>query len=169
MTLVGRISRLFDFLLNAGGALASILMVVVMIMVCLKVFVRYVLGYGLVGVDQISGTLLLYIAFLGAGWVLKKEQHITVDIVYAALASGPRRWADVVTSAMCAAVCLVIVVFGTFEVADSWRRGVRVAAEIEMYRAVNLAVIPLGCLLLFFQFVRRALFHLSSSAPGSGE
>jgi len=164
----GRVSRMFDLLLNAGGALAASLIIVVMVMVCLKVFARYVLGYGLIGIDQISGTILLFITFLGAGWVLKKEQHITIDILYVSLGSGARRWADVVTSAMCAAVCLVIAVFGTLEVVGSWQRGILIAAEIEMSRAVNLAVIPIGFVLLFIQFLRRAFFHLSSAAPASG-
>lgn len=165
----GRVSRIFDLLLNAGGALAAILMILVMVMVCLKVFARYVLGYGLVGIDQISGTILLFITFLGAGWVLKREQHITIDILYVALGPGARRWADVVTSAMCAAVCLVIVVVGTLEVVESWQRGILIAAEIEMSRAINLAVIPIGFLLLLIQFLRRVFFNLSSAATSRGD
>ena len=162
-----RVSRIFDLLLNAGGALAAILMILLMVMVCLKVFARYVLGYGLVGVDQISGTILLYMTFLGAGWVLKNEQHITIDILYAGLGPGPRRWADIVTSALCAAVCLVIAVVGTLEVFESWQRGIQIAAEIEMSRAINLIVIPIGFLLLLVQFLRRTCFHLSTpSASG---
>jgi len=165
----GRVSRIFDLILNAGGALAAFLIILVMVMVCLKVFARYVLGYGFIGIDQISGTLLLYMTFLGAGWVLKKEQHITIDILYSALGAGARRWADIVTSVLCAAVCLVLVVFGTLEVVGSWQRGVLIAAEIEMSRALNLAVIPIGFLLLFLQFLRRVHVRLCSAAPGSGD
>lgn len=169
MTFGGRVSRAFDVLLNAGGAVASILIILVMVMVCVKVFSRYVLGSGIVGVDQISGTLLLYITFLGAGWVLKNDRHISVDILYVALNPNAQRWANVLTSAIAAAVCLVIVVYGTLEVAVSWQRGTLIAAEIEMYRAINLVVIPFGCLLLFFQFVRRALFNLFAATKASGD
>ncbi len=164
----GRGSRIFDQILNAGGALAALLIILVMVMVCLKVFARYALGYGFIGIDQISGTLLLYMTFLGAGWVLRKEQHITIDVLYSALGGGARRWADIVTSVMCAAVCLVLVGFGTLEVVGSWRRGVRIAAEIEMSRALNLVVIPIGFLLLFIQFLRRAYASLWPAA-GSGD
>jgi TRAP-type C4-dicarboxylate transport system permease small subunit len=168
MTFSGRASRFFDLILDAGGALASILMIVVMVMVCVKAFARYVLGSGMTGADQISGTLLLYITFLGAAWVLKQGKHITVDILYVGLGPRARRWADVMTSAMCAAVCLVVVLFGTLEVVESWQRDIRVAAEIEMSRAINLVVIPLGCLLLSIQFARRTVFLLASAANVRG-
>jgi C4-dicarboxylate transporter DctQ subunit len=52
---------------------------------------------------------------------------------------------------------LTITVFGTLEVIDSIRTGVRIPAEIEMPRAVNLIVIPIGFLLLALQFLRQAV------------
>jgi TRAP-type C4-dicarboxylate transport system permease small subunit len=169
MTPSQKLSRFFDLLLNAGGVLAAGLMILLMVVVCLKVFARYALGYGLVGVDQISGTMILFMTFLGAGWVLKNDKHITIDILYSILGRATRRWADIVISALCAAVCLVITVVGTLEVFESWQRGIMIAAEIEMSRAINLIVIPIGFLLLFIQFLRRAYFNLWCAAPASGE
>jgi hypothetical protein len=51
----------------------------------------------------------------------------------------------------------VVAVFGTMEVIESIQLGVRIPAEIEMPRAVNLIVIPIGFLFLSLQFLRRAM------------
>ncbi|WP_347312082.1 TRAP transporter small permease [Defluviimonas sp. SAOS-178_SWC] len=131
-------------------------MIFIMLIICTKVAMRYFFGTGIVGIDQISGTAMLYIAFLSAAWVLKKESHVTIDIVLAIIDATARRRMNVVASLLCAAVCLIITIFGALEVWQSWVREVRIASEIEILRAYNLAVIPLGCFLLFLQFLRRA-------------
>ena len=154
----GKKTSIFDTILNIGGALAGGLLVAVMLMVCIKVFFRYVLGEGLIGIDQITGTLLIYITFFGAAWVLRREEHVTIDFLVARLDPVLRRRLNVLTSVICAAICLILTVYGTVEVISSWQRGILIPAEIEMPRAINLAVIPLGALMLFIQFIRRALF-----------
>lgn len=153
----GDLVRVFDIILKAGGALAGLLMVAIMLMVCIKVFMRYVLGAGWIGVDQISGSMLLYITFLGAGWVLLQDKHVTIDIVFGHLSQRTKRIVTAVTSVVCAALCLLLFFFSANEVIYSWNRGFRVAAELEIPRAFNLIVIPLGSLFLLIQFIRRAL------------
>ena len=59
-----RAARVFDFLIDGGAALAAALLIAVMLTTTIKVVFRYGLEKGLIGVDQISGTMLLYIAFL---------------------------------------------------------------------------------------------------------
>lgn len=162
MSTEGRLSRTFDALLAVGGALAGLLLVSTMVLVCGKVFLRYVLNIGVIGVDQISGTLLLYITFLGAGWVLGRNEHVTIDLLTTRLSPESRRKLDAVTSAVAALVCLLIVFYGVHEVVYSLSRGIKIASELEIPRAANLVVIPLGCALLACQFARRSLSLLSA-------
>ena len=152
-----RVLRVFDRIIDIGGAIAAVLLIAVMLATTVKVIFRYGLREGLIGVDQISGTILLYIAMLGAAWVLRRNEHVTIDLLLSHV--GPRtRWLLTVVSALAGvAVCLIVTVFGTLEVIDSIRTGVRIPAEIEMPRAVNLIVIPIGFLLLALQFLRQAV------------
>lgn len=152
-----RAARIFDAILDAGAVLAGVLVLAVMLVTSVKVVFRYVLRLGLIGVDQLSGAMLLYIAFLGAAWVLRRDEHVTIDLLVVRLSGPARRRLDAVTSVVGAAVCFVLAWYGTVEVADSWRRGILIPAEIEIPRVVNLVVIPLGSLFLGLQFVRRAL------------
>jgi TRAP-type C4-dicarboxylate transport system permease small subunit len=156
LALASRAARVLDAILDAGGALAGVLLVAVMLLTSVKVVFRYILRQGLIGVDQITGTLLLYATFLGAAWVLRREEHVVIDLLVARLGPGARRRLGVVTSVLGAGICLVLAVYGTLEVFASWQSGILIPAEIEIPRAVNLVVIPLGSLFLCLQFLRRA-------------
>jgi hypothetical protein len=53
----------------------------------------------------------------------------------------------------------VTTVYGLTEVITSWQRDIRIPAEIEIPRYLNLMVIPLGTFFLWLQFMRRALLY----------
>jgi C4-dicarboxylate transporter, DctQ subunit len=163
------LSRILDLILKAGGALSGVIIVAIMAMVCIKVFLRYVVGYGWIGVDQLSGTMILYSTFLGAAWVLNREEHVTIDILISHLSPRAHRLVFVTNSVLCALVCLLVFVYGVNEVIYSISRGFLVAAELEIPRAVNLIVIPIGCLFLWIQFSRRAWLAICSSPPVKSE
>ena len=157
--------------MNIGGALSGGLLVVVMLLTSIKVIFRYVLREGLLGVDQISGTLLLYITFLGAAWVLRREEHVTIDLLVTRLSPKVQRWMNVFNSILGALICLILTIYGTLEVIYSWQRGILIPAEIEIPRVINLAVIPLGSFFLWIQFMRRAQRHIrgGKAEPGPHE
>ena len=157
--------RVFDLIVDGGAILAAILMVAVMLTTTIKVVFRYGLREGLIGIDQISGTMLLYITFLGAAWVLRREEHVTLDLLVGRIGPEIRRQLLIWGSLAGAVVCLAISGFGTFETISSWQRGIRIPAELEIPRAINLVVIPIGCLFLGLQFARRAWRHWRRMAP----
>ena len=165
-----RAERIFDLIVDGGAILAALLMVAVMLTTTVKVVFRYGLREGLIGIDQISGTMLLYITFLGAAWVLRREEHVTLDLLVGRIAPEVRRQFLIWGSVAGAAVCLAVSGFGTFETVSSWQRGIRIPAELEMPRAINLVVIPVGCLFLALQFLRRAWRHWRrvATAPPAG-
>jgi len=152
-----RAIRVLDAIITFGGVMSGVLLVGVMLTVTVKVFFRYVLHEGLIGIDQISGTMLLWITFLGAAWVLKREEHVSIDLLLTNLSPAVQRWMGVINSVICALVCLVITFYGLTEVITSWQRDIRIPAEIEIPRYLNLMVIPLGTFFLWLQFMRRTL------------
>lgn len=147
---------LFDLVVNAGAVIAAGLLLAVMVATTVKVVFRYGLHEGLLGVDQISGTMLLYISFLGAAWVLRREEHVTIDVLVGNLSPSLRRRLHILSSILGALICLCLAIFGTLEVITSLEKQIRIPAEIEIPRAINLVVIPLGSFLLCLQFLRRA-------------
>lgn len=160
-----RALRVFDRIVDTGAVLAAVILIAVMLATTVKVVFRYGLHEGLIGVDQISGTMLLYITFLGAAWVLRREEHVSIDLLVNVLGPRARRRMEVVSSVLGALICLTLALFGTLEVITSLQKGIRIPAEIEIPRAINLVVIPLGCLCLGLQFMRRAWLHLHGAGP----
>lgn len=155
-----------DTIINAAAAIAGVLVVIVMLLVCGKVFSRYFFGVGIVGLDQISGMLLTYVTFLAAPWVLRRQEHVTIDLLLTAMGKKSRLYVELVAIGLGALVCLIVTYFGVMETYGSWRRGVLVAAEIEIPRVYTLAIIPIGCGLLFVQFLRefRSKLHAIKNA-----
>ncbi|MBN9249028.1 MAG: TRAP transporter small permease [Mesorhizobium sp.] len=161
---MSKLERSFDFVLDFFAVVAGVLLVVMMLATVLKVALRAFFNHGILGIDQISGTMMVYITFLGAAWVLRRDGHVSVDIVIGNLRPNVQRIVMFVSSLIGAAVCFVITWFATQAVLLSLQRGILIAAEIEIPRAVNLWVIPLGCLLLGIEFLRRALRFLRGEA-----
>ena len=157
--------RVFDLIVDGAAILAAALLIAVMLATTIKVFFRYGLREGLLGIDQFSGTMLLYITFLGAAWVLRREEHVSIDLLVSVLTARTRRRLQIFGSLLAAAICLCLALFGTLEVLNSLQKGIRIPAEIEIPRAINLVVIPFGSLLLGLQFVRRAWLSLNRVGP----
>jgi C4-dicarboxylate transporter DctQ subunit len=151
---------------DGAAMLAAALLITVMLATTVKVIFRYGFHEGLFGIDQISGTLLLYITFLGAAWVLRREEHVSIDLLVSVLDMQTRRRLQIFGSILGAAICFCLVLFGTLEVLNSLQKGIRIPAEIEIPRAINLVVIPFGSLLLGLQFLRRAWLSLGPAGPG---
>ena len=155
--------KIFDQTLLWGGILSGCTLIIIMFMVTVKVFFRYVLHEGLIGIDLLSGTLLVYMTFLGAAWILQREEHVILDLLLSRVKPALCRWMNFTSSLLGAAVCLVITVFGILESVSSFQRGILIPAEIEIPRVVNLGVIPIGCFFLCCQFVRRAIYYYLAS------
>ncbi|SHE85233.1 TRAP transporter small permease [Devosia limi] len=151
------LGQIFDFILNAFAVVSGVILVTMMLATVVKIGMRLFLNHGILGIDQISGVMMVYMTFLGAAWVLRNDGHVTVDIVTGALAEGPRRVVLIIGSLIGAFACLLVAYFSAQTVAISLARGVMVAAELEIPRAVNLVVIPLGSFLLGIEFIRRAM------------
>lgn len=149
--------RILDRIVDLGALLASIVLLVMMLATVIKVALRTFFNHGLLGIDQVSGTMMVYLTFLGAAWVLRRDGHVSVDIITSNLPAGAQRVVLVASSLIGAAVCFVLTWFATKAVLLSLSRGIVVAAELEIPRAVNLWVIPLGCFLLGLEFLRRTL------------
>ncbi|WP_164730466.1 TRAP transporter small permease [Pelagibacterium montanilacus] len=161
------LGRAFDTILNVLAVIAGVILVSMMLMTVTKVGMRVVMNHGIRGVDQISGTMMVYMTFLGAAWVLRKEAHVTVDLIVAVVPDKVRRIMHVTSSLIGAAACFAVTWFGTNAVLLSLSRQVVVAAELEIPRAINLVVIPLGCLLLGIEFLRRAIRFYRGDVPAT--
>lgn len=163
------VEKLYEAILNFFAFLGSLTLIAMMLATVIKVAMRVFFNYGIHGIDQISGIMMVYITFLGAAWVLRKDGHVTVDILMTIVSAPVRRTMLVVSSILSAIVCLIMAYYGYHAIIRSVQRGIMVASELEIPRAINLAVIPVGCFLLGIEFILRALRFFRANAIQSSQ
>jgi C4-dicarboxylate transporter, DctQ subunit len=155
MEAISKLGRVFDFAIDKMARLGDVILMFLMLSVCADVILRYFFNRPQAWIAEISEYLLLYITFLGAAWVLKKEGHVIVDILIAQVSPKTRAVFGVISSVIGAFVFLVIFWFGTLETLDLFKRGVANPSVLEFPKAPLVAIIPFGSFFLMIQFLRR--------------
>ena len=150
----------FDFTLNLFALLAILIIIFVLVTVCLGVFMRYFLNNPLGWVVQTSQYSLVFVTFLSAAWVLKREKHVTMDLLTNWLSPEKKAMFGMITSVIGATVCLVITFYSTLVTLDHFQRKIYDMQVIEVPLGPLFAVITLGCFTLFIQFLRRVFGYL---------
>lgn len=128
-----------------------------MVVTTIEVIVRYFFKIPMAETFEIVEYSLLWMGFLGAGWVLRREAHTRMDIVLLRLSPRVQAGLNAVTSVICAGMWLLLTYYGFKVTWDSYRTGYFLATLLAPPMWPVFIVIPLGGLLLFIQFVRRAI------------
>jgi C4-dicarboxylate transporter DctQ subunit len=153
---MGKFSHIFDKALHLGIILGAIILIFDTLSVNAEIFSRYLLGQSLMWVVEISEISLLFITFLGAGWVLKKGGHVSVDIFLNKLPIQRQGLLNAATSIIGAISVLPLIWYGTKVTWIHYRKGLYEATALNIPDVAVLFIIPLGSVLLFIQLVRRA-------------
>lgn len=155
-----KITAMFDQILDGAAILAASMLMFVMLSMVAEVIMRYYFHSPLIWVVEVSETILLFTAFLGAAWLLRGEGHVRVDLALNFLPPKTRTILDVFTSIVAAFCCAVVVWYGVTATWDSFVRGSFEPTSLEIPSAYILFIIPVGALLLFIQCLRRSYGYL---------
>lgn len=153
-------STFFERVISALAGLAGILVVALMLIIGLAVFTRYLLNQPFDWVLEATEYAMVWITFLSAAWILAKEGHVMVELLTARLNPRTQALLSVITSIIGAILCAIVVVYGTQVVLDHFQRGIRMETMLAPPKAPFLSIIPIGSLVLFFQFLRRTHGYL---------
>ena len=155
----------FDRTIGLLALLGAIILVFMMVIVDYEVVARYLLNRPTAWMLEVVEYALLYLAFLGAAWVLKEEGHIKMDLVLNRLDPRAQVWLNIATSIIGAIICLVITWYGVKVAWDLYQSGQYYAAFLKPPKYIIVAIVPVGCFLLFIQFLRRAYGYLAVMKP----
>jgi TRAP-type transport system small permease protein len=114
---VDRLSALYGRLLEALAFVACALLFLMMLMICADVLLRNVaLVDGLRGLEwsnEVSEAMLYLITMLAAPWLLRRGQHIRVDIVLRAIPKRLAWYVEWLCDVLALGCCIVMVFYGT--------------------------------------------------------
>jgi C4-dicarboxylate transporter DctQ subunit len=155
MKLIDKANSVFDGIVNACAVLAAVLVTIMMISISASVVARTFFDSTWLGLVEFTQTGILYVTFLGAPWVLKQERHVVMDLITGKLSPRNQLIINIITSIICALMCLVLTGYSTAVTWERWSERVYLYDLLHVLDAYVLLIIPIGSLMLFIQFLRR--------------
>lgn len=169
LRLLGRLIGIVNALaltMSAFGVLVSLALI------AWSVLMRYVFNKAPIWVDEVVGFMLVAIVMLAAADVLRRGEHIGVDLFTANLKGRARLWVQAWSSVSVFAVALILIVNGWQTAMFSKMLGIVTEGHLEWPVYWLMLLLPLGGLLLLATaieaIVRLALGAPSLAAPPHG-
>ncbi len=160
MKLVRKISPIFDRVIGILAALAAAVLLFIVLIISMEVALRYFWNLPIVWVVEITEYGLLFVTFLVAAWVLKREGHVKMDLVLNRLKPRIQALFNIITSIIGAIICLVIIWYSAQTTWIHFQEGSFLPSFLNIPDAYILFIIPIGYFLLFIQFLRRTYGYL---------
>ena len=159
--MVFKLTHAFDWFLRFLSVLAWFVVVFLIVAISFEVVLRYFFSQPLPWVTSYSEFSLVYLTFLGAPLLLKRNEHVSLEVVVSLLSPRTQTLLMILTSIIGALVCLTIASSGTYISWDLYRRDVMVTDEMGVPQCAIVAIIPLSSLLLAIEFLRIAFSNFS--------
>jgi len=162
---VDRLSAQFGRLLEVLAALGCALVFLMMLVICVDVLLRNVALLpsmrGLGWANDLTEASLYLTTMLAAPWLLRRGQHIRVDIVLRAIPKRAAWYCEWIADVLALACCLVMVAYGTRMTWASFKSGAMTIKTMITPEWWLLAPLPVTFLLLGVEvlFRMRRLLH----------
>jgi len=155
--LLSTIDRWLSRVENLFAATAIFVLLFIIAAVCLEIVLRTFFNQSLVWVIEFSEYALLYITFLGTSWLLRRDEHVSVDLLTLAVNAAWRRRLGLLSAALGLTVALVLTVFGTAATIEHMYKGTFKPTIMEFPTWIVLLAIPLGSAVLSLRFMHRGV------------
>lgn len=147
-------SRIFDWIIDISAFAGALIVLYVALTIGANVLGRYVFEAPLRWALPTTEYSLLYLTFLAAPVVLRREGHVRMTAITERLGSAARLWFYIVGSFVSSAVCGVLAWKSFEKTVEEFQSGAILLSGIEVPRAGVTWVISYGFILLGLQFLR---------------
>jgi TRAP-type C4-dicarboxylate transport system permease small subunit len=154
---VTRLSDLYGRLLNLLAIVAALTLLAMVIVVTGDILLRNLLVKGLLWANEVSEYALYLITLLTAPWLLRRGQHVRLDLVLTAVPKQIAFILEAIGDIIGFAVCLAMIRYATLMTYDAWRIGSITIKNLVFPEWWLLAPLPVCFVLLAIEFVFR--FH----------
>lgn len=151
----GLIAKGINRLTWLAEVLAEIALAGLMLLVFHEVIVRYIFNSPTLYSVELSEYLLIFVAFMSIGWVLKKDRHVAVTFVINFLSPKVRSWLDVFTSLLTMVFCGILVWKGGESAITAYTGDYHSSSLMNFPLWIPYSFIPLGALVLGLQYIVR--------------
>jgi len=154
-----RFIRVFDRVNNYLTALAGVMVLILMLIVCMEVVLRYFFSRPTSWVVEVSEYILLFLPFLVGAWILRNEGHVKMDLLLVRLNRKGRAFLAAITSFVSSLICALLTFFGIKVTIYFYSVGYTTPTVLRLPKYLLISIIFIGMFLLFIQFVIRGCSH----------
>ncbi len=159
----------YDGLVTGLAIIAGLMIVAAMLIVCGDVLLRLVSRHSLPWSFEVTEFFLVYVPLLTMPWLVRRRQHIVIDIFTTWLSPDVARRLRIVVLFLSAAICLFVAYWGVMATMTAYSRGIVNAGLVSFPRWALLVVIPLGFGLSAIEFARGGWRDLHGRGPSNEE
>ena len=152
----------FNRVVNLLAIVSGVFIVFATFSVCLNVLFRYFLNMPMQWVIEFSEYALLFMTYLGTAWVLREGGHVRMDMVVNRLRPTGQALVNSITYLIGGIMCGMLTWYGAHTTWAKFETGIRFESMLRFPMGPIHAVVPVGFLLLFIQFVLLSYGHLGS-------
>ena len=150
-----RITAAFGRFYDALAGVAALLLLAMVAIVTADIVLRNLGQHGFSWADEVSEYALYFITLCTAPWLLRRGQHVRIDIVLTIVPPTVAWLMEALADIIGLTVCLVLVRYGAAMAHDSWRIGAITIKNLVFPEWWLLAPLPVCFLLLAAEFVMR--------------
>lgn len=143
--------RAVDRMSDLVGASVSVLIPVMVLIITYEVVLRYFFRLPTLWVFDTAVFIFGYVGLLGGTYVLKRRNHINVDIFYTRFSLRGRAILDSITAVLMFFFLALIIIYGWEAAITGIQRGIRRSSEWGPPMGHFLMLIPVSAGLLFLQ------------------
>lgn len=158
-------ARIVGAILGAFNMIGAALIILVLAATALGVFLRYVLGKPMSGVDEATGFLVVAIVMAGAGAALRNGDHIRIDILLDMAGAGLRRWLDILAYVCVLLFALMLTYTAWHSVTFSYGFEVYSTGYLELPIWIPQSTMVVGGMLLALAAVERLVLAAARTTP----
>lgn len=147
----------FDKLLDNLAIISFACIIIMMLIISLDVSMRYFLRKPLGWTTDVSVYLMLYICFLSAAYILRRDRHIVMEFEIPGLNAKMKSFLELIISCLIIIMSLMITWYSAVLTIEYYQRGVITHDVIEAPKFIMIGIIPIGMFLVVIQACRRAL------------
>ncbi len=121
--------------------------------IVVEVIFRAIYGTSMIWVIEISEYLLLFLTFLGAPYLLEKNQHVSIDLIIDIVSKSKKKFLIIFNYSLGIIICGTFTYAGTIVVLDQIETGVKAVTILAPEKYMYTIILPIGMFLLSIQFL----------------
>jgi TRAP-type C4-dicarboxylate transport system permease small subunit len=159
--------RLLDRVCTALAVVAATLFLFCTFSICYSIFTRSLGLPSPIWVVQFNEYAMLWLTFLGTGYILMKNRHVSIQIVTSRFGDKGRRIMGQIHNLLGMLLCMALCYFTWLSTWDHIVRNVIDVQAVDVPKGYIILIIPVGFLILVLQFLRKLVQGLRA-APAAG-